>query len=272
MEDALGNSLKEATFSSPVRLVGFDELPAVGSEFHTYASKRDAEDARTNDPSLVRTPDVTQEEDTPDVFSLPVILRADTTGSLDAIQFEAAKIGDNHRKIRIVQCGIGAITEDDIKNSLASLMKDGAPAPVLGFHVGVEPIAKAFSLERGVSIEQFDIIYKLTERFHELLATHAPKRTVERVVGSAKVLKYFSSKHDEHVIGARVQGGELRKKGVMRIVRRDQVIGRGTIENLQHNKQNVEKVQTEGEFGAVIASETQPSPGDTVECIEISEE
>lgn len=272
LEDHTGTAIKTATFSMPVRLIGFDELPAVGVEFSTHTSKRKAEDARNADQSLVSVLQNTVNEEDPDVFQLPVIIRADTSGSLDAIQLETAKIGDKGRRVRIVQCGIGAITEDDVKNALASQMKNGVPAPILGFNVGVEPVAKAFSLERGVQIEQFDIIYKLTEKLTELLKDHAPKRTVETVVGSAKVLKYFSSKHDEHVVGARVVGGELRKKGQVRIMRRDALYGRGEIVNLQANKQNVEKVSDEGEFGAVVSTENSPMPGDIIECIETSTE
>lgn len=272
LEDHTGKSIESATFSQPVRLVGFDELPAVGVEFFTHDSKRKAEEARGADTSLqVKLANVAEADD-PDVFYLPVIIRADTTGSLDAIQLETAKVGDKGRKIRIVQCGIGNITEDDIKNSLASQMKSGVPAPVFGFHVGIEPVAKGFSLERGVQIEQFDIIYKLTERLAELLKEHAPKRVVETVVGSAKVLKYFSSRHDEHVVGARIIGGELRKKGRIRVMRRDALYERGEIINLQANKQNVDKVTDEGEFGAVISAENPPMPGDVLECYETSTE
>lgn len=272
MENHIGSPLRSATFSQPVRLIGFDELPAVGSEFHTHKSKRAAEEARAVDPSIAMTLANIVEEEDPNIFSLPVIIRADTTGSLDAIQLETAKIGDKTRKIRIVQCGIGAVAEDDVKNALASSMKSGVPAPILAFNVGVEPVANAFSMERGVQIESFDIIYKLTERLTELLKEHAPKRTIETVVGSAKVLKYFSSKHDEHVIGAKIVGGELRKKGKLRVMRRDEIYERGEIINLQANKQNVDKVTDEGEFGAVVSAENAPKPGDILECIETSVE
>jgi translation initiation factor IF-2 len=273
MEDSLGRTMEKASFSSPVTLIGFDELPSAGSDFSTFESKRRAEDERNAFRSTMarQTPTAVSDE-SPDVFHLPVIIRADTTGSLDAIQLETAKIGDAGRKIRIVQCGIGAITEDDIKNAQASLVKSGVPSPVFGFHVGIEPVAKSVALERGVSIEQFDIIYKLTERMGELLKENAPKRTVETVVGSAKVLKYFSSKHDEHVIGARVIGGELRKKGKVRVMRRDALYEKTEIINLQSNKQNVDKVTDEGEFGAVISGENSPMPGDILECFETSVE
>ncbi|MBI5470266.1 GTP-binding protein [Candidatus Kaiserbacteria bacterium] len=273
MEDHTGQALKRATFSTPVSLIGFDELPDAGSVFHTHDSKRKAEDARNADASLKKAAVQISSEENPDLYLMPVIIRADTTGSLDAIEMETAKLGDEHRRVRIVQSGIGTISEDDIKSAIAAGTPPvGGPANVFGFNTGIERVAEAFARERGVAVETFDIIYKLTERLEELLKKSAPKRAIETVVGRAKVLKYFSSRHDEHVIGAKVLDGELRKKGSVRIVRRDAILGKGKILNLQANKQNVEKVETEGEFGAQIVSEIQPSPGDVLECIESSTE
>ena len=268
MENDRAELIKHAQFSTPVQLIGFDELPDAGAEFATFNSKRDAEQSRSNDASLQRKMINSVEAESPDVFRMPVIIRADTTGSLDAIAHEVLKIGDETRKVLIVQSGIGAVSEDDIKTAIAASV---IPAVVIGFHVTIERNAMNFALERGVAVESFQIIYKLTERVEELLKSLAPKRIVETVVGRAKVLKYFSSKHLEHVVGAKVLDGELRKKGQLRIVRRDSIVGRGEFINLQSNKQNVEKVQSEGEFGAVIESEFKPSPGDIIECVETSE-
>ena len=271
MEDHKGGALKNATFSTPVLLIGFDELPAVGSEFHAHASKREAENERAADASLAVVAQNFVTDEDPNIFQLPVIIRVDTTGSLDAILQETAKLGDHGRKIRIVHTGIGAVSEDDVKAALASTVH-GMPAHVLAFNVGTETLAKGFALERGVTIESFDIIYKLTERLSELLLANAPKREIETLVGRARVLKYFSSKHDEHLVGAKVLEGELRKKAKFRIARKDGNFIRGTIESLQSNKQSVDKVSQEGEFGAFIVSDVAPAPGDVLECIEITEE
>jgi translation initiation factor IF-2 len=269
MENDRGQMIKRATFSSPIRLIGFDELPDAGVEFHTHNSKREAEGARSNDVSLKRSVINSVEDADPNVFRMPIIVRADTTGSLDAIASEVSKIGDARRKVQIIQSGIGAISEDDVKTAIAA---GATPAVVIGFHVSTDRMAQNFAIERAVAIESFEIIYKLTERLEELLLKEAPKRKVETVVGRAKVLKYFSSRHDEHVVGARVLDGELRKKGQVRIVRRDEIVGRGDLVNIQSNKQNVDKIEGEREFGCVVASEFKPSPGDIVECIEISQE
>lgn len=269
MENDHGVLIKKATFSTPVQLIGFDDLPDAGAEFHTYSTKRDAEYARSSDPTWRKKMLNVAEEENPDIFRMPVIIRADVTGSLDAIAGEVAKLGDEGRRIHIIQSGVGAISEDDIKTAIAAGV---APAVVIGFHVTTDRTAQNFALERGVTIESFEIIYKLTERLEELLKQVAPKRTMETVVGRAKVLKYFSSKHLEHVVGAKVLEGELRKKGKVRIMRQEKAVGRGDIVNLQSNKQNVEKVETEGEFGMVVESQFKPSPGDIVECVEVSQE
>lgn len=163
MEDHLGSSLKEATFSTPVQLVGFDELPDAGTEFVVHKTKREAEEARESDPTLKKQTPVMISNENGDVFHLPVIIRADTTGSLDAIKLETEKLGSDMAKVHIIQCGIGTITEDDINTSIAAIPRDGgSPGAVIGFNVGVERVAEQFARERGVAIETFDIIYKLT--------------------------------------------------------------------------------------------------------------
>ncbi|MEN9561348.1 MAG: translation initiation factor translation initiation factor, partial [Candidatus Parcubacteria bacterium] len=156
MEDHLGNSLKEATFSTPVQLVGFDELPDAGAEFVTHLAKRAAEEARAADPNLEKHMINAVPEDTGDVFHLPVIIRADTTGSLDAIRLETEKLAEPKACVHIIQCGIGTISEDDIKIAIAAIPRGGGmPATVIGFDVGVERVAEALARERGVSIETF---------------------------------------------------------------------------------------------------------------------
>ena len=265
MENHLGHSLREATFSSPIQLVGFDELPDVGTEFQTHKSKKAAEVARTIELSerAAQLPlDVST--DPGDIFQLPIIIRADVTGSLDALMMEIPKVSDEHARIRIVQSGIGAITEDDVSNALSS---EALPAVIIGFNVAPERIAESFARERGVTIETFDIIYKLTERLAELLKEKRPVRTLEEVIGRAKILKVFSTRKDEHLIGASIQEGKLTRNCFMRIVRRGTEIDQGKIVSLQSNRQTVDKVEKEGEFGGMIVSEFPPMQGDIIECV-----
>lgn len=260
MEDHTGKALKEASFSTPVTLVGFDELPEVGAEFSTFKNKRDAEEAR---PAAVRAfAAATTTEEASDRYVMPVIIRADVSGSLEALAHEFTKVGDEHKRIEIVQTGIGTVSENDVKTALAG----STPAVILGFNVGIDPIAEALARERGVRVETFNIIYKLTERLQELLEETAPKRLVEEVIGRARVLKQFSSRKDEHVIGGKVIEGYLARKGRVHVLRRDTLLGEGKIKNIQSNKQDVDRIELDREFGAQVEAPFEIAQGDVLEC------
>jgi translation initiation factor IF-2 len=258
MQSHLGKTLKEASFSTPVTLYGFDELPEVGSEFVSYMNKHDAE---LNRPAFVRSNVNSVEEDTSGKFHLPVIIRADVSGSLEGIAHELAKIGDEYMDTRIVLSGIGAISENDVKAAIAS----ATPAIILGFDVPVDPLARESARQHGVQIETFNIIYKLAERVAELMKEKAPKREVEEKLGRAKILAHFSKRRDAHLVGGAILEGRLEKGAQVRIFRKQEPQGVGKITGLQRNKQNVDRVE-EGEFGAQVTSEVEVLQGDVIEC------
>ncbi len=264
MEGTSGAPLREASFSTPVRLVGFDELPELGSEFIAYTSKREAEHARSHmrqtrmkEKRVAHTP-----EEYPEHFVLPLIVRADAAGSLEAIEHEIVKLGDEHSSVRIVLSGIGNIAEGDVKAALAGSVQ----AVVIGFNVKVDPIAEDYARQHAIRIETFDIIYKLTERIEELLHEMRPKRAVEETLGRAKVLKQFSSRKDMHVVGGSIFEGYLARGASVRVLRRGALVGTGKIKNLQSHKADVERVETGSEFGALIVSPFEVTQGDTLEC------
>ncbi len=262
MENHLGKSIKEATFSTPVTLVGFDEMPEVGATFHMY-NKRDAEQARAKFVAeQPKKADTLRVEGEAEKFYLPIIVRADTTGSLEAILQETARLGDDFSRITIVQSGVGAVSEGDVKTALSGTI----PGVVIGFNVGIDSQADTLARRDGIKIHTFNIIYKLTEELTEILQTTRPKRTVEDVVGRAKVLKQFSSRKTEHVIGAKVQEGYMETNGSVRIMRRGTFVGNGTFHNIQANKTNVSRVEEGTEFGAQIEAPHEIALGDTLEC------
>ena len=265
METTSGASLREASFSTPVQLVGFDELPDVGTTFCAYKNKRGAEEARPPLPPAGSTAGAaaqTSGEEGGEHFFMPLIVRADASGSLEAIEHEMARLGDEHSSLRIVLSGIGTISENDVKTALAGSVQ----AVVIGFNVKVDPVAEEYARQHSVRIETFDIIYKLTERLEELLHETRPKRVVEEVVGRAKVLKQFSSRKDTHVVGGSVAEGYLARGAHVRVTRRGAIIGTGKIKNLQSHKADVERVETGSEFGAQISCPFEIAQGDSFEC------
>lgn len=264
MESTAGTTLREAYFSSPVRIVGFDELPEVGTAFRAYKNKKEAEAARP--APIAAGTSIQAANDSAEHFVMPLIVRADAVGSLEAISQELTRLGDEHSSIRIVQSGVGAISEGDVKTAMAGTL----PATVIGFSVGVDKIAEDYARERGVHIEQFDIIYKLTERMEELLQQSRPKRSVEEILGRAKILKQFSTRKDMHVVGGKVSEGYISKGAAVRVSRRNTVIGVGKIKNMQANKTDVSRVEAGSEFGTQIESQFEIMQGDVLECFTTS--
>ncbi len=262
MEDSMGRPLREAAFSSPVRVVGWSEIPEVGSAFKAYANKRDAEEAVEETRTAKPVPQTASARE--GQFSLPVIIKADAVGSLEAIMGEIAKIGDEHACVQAIVSGVGSVSETDVKTAIAA-HKDRSL--ILAFRVPVERNAIDLAEQHGITTESFDIIYKLTERLVELLKVRTPKRRVEEIIGKARALKQFSKQKDLQVIGGKVESGYIEKKRVVRISRRGNVVGEGEILNLQSGRQNMAKIEAPNEFGAQIDAVMEIAPGDLLECI-----
>ncbi|HEY4487294.1 MAG TPA: hypothetical protein VI483_00855, partial [Candidatus Paceibacterota bacterium] len=262
-----GKSIAKAGPSMPAVVVGFDALPEAGSEFTAYKSKKDAELQRSKQVEQHRVNAPTpQTESTAEKFFLPLVIRADTTGSMEAIQSETQKIGDETRGISIVQSGIGDISEGDIKAAIAA----GSPT-VVGFNVHMDRLAEALARQHGVHFENFSIIYELTKRLEDLLREHGPKRINEEVIGRAKILKYFSSRKDEHLIGASVQSGLIKRKGPARIMRRGERLCDCEFLSMQSARKKIDQIGEGAEFGAQIVAQQTPAPGDIIECLERTE-
>jgi len=260
MEDHAGKNIRSASFSTPVTLTGFDVLPAVGETFRAYKNKKECEAARDNMVAELHESPIENRLGS-DKFYLPVIIRADASGSLEAISHEASKIGDEHAAVSIVLSGIGNISENDVKAAMAGTTH----AVLIGFNVTVDPIATALAIQHGVTIVTFNIIYKLTEHLEERLLAMKPKRVVEEIAGRARVIKQFSSQKEIHVVGGAVTEGYLAKGGTVRIIRRKVVIGTGEILNMQANKQNVSRVEATSEFGTQIEAKFEIAEGDILE-------
>jgi translation initiation factor IF-2 len=260
MEDFRGKPIKEAGLSMPVRIVGFTDVPVVGASFSTCATKKEAEAcvlAAKN--GTAKSEDASTRTSLP---TIPLIIKADTVGSIEGIEHEIAKISQERVFIKIVDKTVGGITENDVKNVGSS-----KNAIILGFNVQVDRQAKDMAERLGVEIATFDIIYKLAEWLAEAAVTRTPIETVEVKTGDAKILKEFSVQRHTHVLGGRVQNGVLKVGEVVKVMRRDLEIGRGKIDNLQQQKANVKEV-SQGEFGMELDTKAEIMPGDTIEAFE----
>ncbi|NCT02225.1 translation initiation factor IF-2 [Candidatus Parcubacteria bacterium] len=254
MEDFQGKSLKEASLSTPVGIVGFTDIPAVGSTFITVASKKEAEVAITaHTASLHASQTPVKRSALPTV---PILIKADVLGTLDAIEHELEKFESDRIIVRIIDTGVGDISVNDVQNVSAT-----EDAIIVGFSVKVERPAQDLADRLGVEINTFDIIYELSEWLNTALKNRTPKKEEEIITGSVKILKHFSVQKNIHVLGGRIEEGVIKMNQRVSILRRDIPIGKGTIKNLQSQKSDVQQVD-EGEFGMQLDTRAEIAPGD----------
>ena len=263
MEDFRGKSIRTASLSEPVRIVGFSDVPAVGSTFVTVESKKEAE-ALVLEARLRKSgkEEYVNNENLP---VIPVLIKADTLGSIEAIEHEIGKLVSDRVQVRIIDSNVGSVGENDVKNVSAT-----ANAIILCFNVGVDRQARDSAERLGVEIASFDIIYKLAEWVEEAIKVRTPKQTTDVKTGAAKILKEFSVQRSTHVLGGRIIEGTLKAGEMIRIMRRDMEIGRGNLKNLQQSKTDTKEV-SDGEFGMQLDTKTEIAPGDVIEGFETVE-
>lgn len=271
IENFLGKQVPEASFSSPVQITGFDSLPPVGATFRVCASKKEAEAAQAENKEINalggKTATVRNTPLADDALIVPIVLKSDVGGTLEAIEKEISKIEHERIAIKIIAKGVGSIGENDAK--LAS----GAPgAIIIGFHTKVERGAADIAERFNVTVKTFDIIYELSEWLEKELKTRTPKTLGEQVVGSLKVLKTFSATKHKQVIGGKVTTGTLELGAQVKIIRREGEIGRGKIVELQQSKVAAKKVEEGNECGLMIEAKIEIAPGDVLEAFVMNEQ
>lgn len=260
MEDFLGRPIKEASLSTPVGIVGFTDVPKVGASFVTVDSKKEAELLVTKQTAAMSQ---TLRFERTNLPFVPILIKADVLGTIDAIKHELEKFESDRVAVRVIGASVGEITAADVQNVSAT-----ENAIIVGFNVKVARAASELALRLNVEIDTFDIIYELSEWLDAALKNRTPKREDEVVSGRAKIIKEFSTQKNSHVLGGRMEEGTIRLKQTVRVLRRDIEIGKGTVTNLQQTKSDTDSV-SDGEFGMQISTKIDLAPGDYIEGIDL---
>lgn len=267
MENFSGQNTDKETFSSPVRIFGWNQMPEVGEIFKSFKTKKEAESY------ISESKNYEEKSDTKIISSsekekivVPVIIKADTAGGLEAVQHELKKLDNEKIEFKIVSAEIGTITESDVKKAGSGSSK----AIIIGFHSKIDSSAKNLSERDAIIIKDFQIIYKMTEWLKTELSEYLPKVQVEEILGKAKILKVFGEQKGKQIIGGKVLEGEISGDGLFRILRRENNIGSGKIKELQQKKERVGKVEAGNEFGVLIESKMEIAAGDILEFYKIT--
>ena len=199
-------------------------------------------------------------------YCIPLILKADTGSSLEAIISEIKKLATDRVCAKIIFSGIGTIGESDVRQASGK-----EKAVIVGFSVKVDSPAKHLAERDEIVIKTFDIIYEMNEWVKETLATKIPKEKVLESIGRAKILKIFSKVKDKQIVGGRVEKGSVTVGAQVKIQRREVEIGEGKIRELQQQKVTTAEVKEGREFGALIVSNIEIAPGDYIDNFIITE-
>ncbi len=248
VENFVGKAVDGATFSSPIRITGWDKIPAVGSKVSSFTDKKSAEAAvaEYNKSSAKNAPAPVSYEG---FVVIPLILRTDVAGTLEAIEHELEKLKHERIKFKLIQKGVGSISENDIKVAI------GASSPiVLAFHTKADSLAQDLASRSNITIHTFDIIYKLTEWLQAEMLTRAPHIEMEEELGQFRIIRYFSQQKEKQVIGGKVLAGKITAGARFKIMRRDAYIGEGRITELQSQKIKVDEVIEGNECGLQVES------------------
>lgn len=265
-EDFLGHSLKEATFSSPVRIVGFNALPEVGATFQSFASKKEADvalKASVEDVVLEKKEIKTTPRDLPggrQKVVIRLLLKADVAGSLEALESEIKKLSSDKIEIKILRSGVGGVSEDDLKLLLSA--KDSI---LVSFRAGIgKNIVEALK-SAEIIFNSFDIIYEIADWLKPEIEKRLPQEIEITEEGRVKILKVFKETGKKRVIGGRVIDKFIRDGAKLRVLRNNNQIGTGYVLELQHGKAKVKEVEKDQEFGVLVESDVSISPGDVLE-------
>jgi translation initiation factor IF-2 len=261
MENYLGKSIDVANIGSPVKLIGWDIIPEVGNTFKAYSDRKEAEAKAEEEKIKAKSAKKSEDlEEGEGVIMLPLIVKADTASSLEAVSSEIKKISTDKIRCRIISSGIGSISESDVR------VADGTQkAIIIGFNTKVDSPAKNLAERNEIEIKDFDIIYKMIEWLKGKVVEKTPKMKTVESLGTAKILKIFSKVKDKQILGGRVEKGVITLGSQVKIMRRDAEIGEGKIRELQQAKVSTKEIEEGREFGALIEAKIEIAPGDRID-------
>ncbi len=145
------------------------------------------------------------------------------------------------------------------------LANSGTESLIVGFNVKIDNGARDLNESLKITVQTFDIIYKLTDWLKEVAEERRPRSEVMETIGTLKVLRTFSATKDKQVIGGKVTLGHVSEGGIVRVIRRDFEIGRGKIVGVQINKTKVKQVEEGTDCGLLVEAKVDIASGDVLE-------
>jgi len=273
--DDHGTNVPTAGPSVPVEVLGFDAAPEAGDQFAVVENEARAreitgyrERKRREKLGTAGTPRTLEQmmqslKDNADLKELPVLVKGDVQGSVEAIAQSLKKLGNDEVQARLVHTGVGGITESDV------VLANASDAVIVGFNVRANVQAKQAAEQQGVEIRYYNIIYDLVDDIKAAMSGLLEPTLRENFLGNAEVLQVFNITKVGKVAGCRVTEGKVERGAKVRLIRDNVVIHEGTLSMLKRFKDDVKEVPTGQECGMSFANYQDLREGDVIECFQV---
>lgn len=270
-----GVRVKSVKPGQPAMVLGLDTVPSAGDELHvmeTEAQTREVaayrvQKAKDKANAVKRSSleELFAKRDETKKLTLPIILRADVQGSVEAISDMLHGFNSDKAGVELLSAGVGQITEGDIRLATAS------GAVIIAFNVRADSTVRDMARNNGVDIRYHSVVYRITDEIKEILSGKLAPEKHENFIGYADVIALFTVGKGIKVAGCRVSEGVIKKSAYVRLLRNNVVIYDGKIGELRREKNEVSEVTVGVEFGMSFDKYNDLKEGDRVECYEIQE-
>ncbi|MBA9065007.1 translation initiation factor IF-2 [Methylobacterium fujisawaense] len=277
--DDLGENVQYAGPSVPVEVLGFNGTPDAGDRVTVVPSeararevteyrarqKRERQNARTGGANRSLVDMMRDLKEGAGRKELPVVIKGDVQGSVEAISGALEKLGNDEVAARILLAGVGGITESDITLAQAS------KAVVIGFNVRALKEAREAAERAGIEIRYYNIIYDLVDDIKATLSGMLPPTLREERLGEAVIQEVFEVSKVGKVAGCRVQDGIVERGAHVRLIRDSVVIHEGKLKTLKRFKDDAKEVTSGQECGMAFENFENMRAGDVIECYRVEE-
>ena len=283
--DENGKVLKEAPPSTPVKVIGWSEVPSGGHTFKAVKNEKTAKKAaaaamteRKREQNVAPEQSAKKEGavTVEDLFAaiaqqkkkcLNVIVKSDVHGSTEALVNSLEQIESDKVDIRVINHGVGHISKSDI--ALASAGE--TDVTIVGFNVRLDNGVQSLAKHHDVRIIQHDIIYELLDQVEECMAELLEAELSEKKLGAAEIRQVFSMGKNRAVAGCMVTEGTINRNRKARLLRNGEVIHESKIDTLKRFKDDVKEVRAGYECGINVDGYDDYEEGDIIECFEVEE-
>ena len=276
MTNDKGRRVKEAGPSTPVEIQGLNEAPTGGDDLLVVKDEKlarevaeqrrqDIQEDKFNAVVKVSLDNLFSQIDEGNMKELPIIVKADVQGSVEAVKQSLEKLSNDEVRVRVIHGGVGAVNESDV------MLANASNAIIVGFNVRPDAGALAMSQQNEVDIRLYRVIYQAIEEIEAAMKGMLDPEFKEVVLGYADVRQTFRVPNVGVIAGCYVRQGKISRNASVRVVRDGIIIHEGKIVSLKRFKDDAKEVTEKFECGIGIENFNDIKEEDTIECFEMQE-